>query len=485
MDMMTVNMPQVAPTQTAATQATAQTGTQTADVSFAQLLMGLSGNTGATQTTADGAELAEGLTWRELQGMQTAANAPLSADLSDLLALFKEISGEDDDQLKQLLEIIEQMQNKLQLTVGQQGGEMAGQQLLALMNGMMDGSLQITSEDDLLMAALSGNTQPLLDKMLSLTPEEAMQLLTGNGTQMLAETDTADAFMQAMLAQFNAATPATAARQQAAQPQQVQQAAAPIETAAMPTEAVAATAEQQVVPQPAAVQAAETAQISVVEVQHEKAPAQPEAEFDESIRAAKELLAKDETAPAQPKQETDIDALQKQVDTGAYLRNTALASTAPAETESVPEEAPAMRAQVEEGILTGIRKGQEEFSIKLKPEGLGELTVKLAKNSEGFMSLSIIAKNAETAKNLAGEIDQLRQNLQSMKVEVDSILTEKQYELLSQQQSFEQQRQNWQGQQLKGPAYYGDEPLGSTDTAIPEMQPAAQTLGTAALDTYI
>lgn len=83
--------------------------------------------------------------------------------------------------------------------------------------------------------------------------------------------------------------------------------------------------------------------------------------------------------------------------------------------------------QVEQKLVSGMRgKELSEFSVSLKPDGLGSIKVKMVEK-EGLIRLEIVAERAETERILSSEIDQLRQalktqNIDSIKITNDSSL---------------------------------------------------------------
>ncbi|MEG0115596.1 MAG: flagellar hook-length control protein FliK, partial [Hydrogenoanaerobacterium sp.] len=91
-------------------------------------------------------------------------------------------------------------------------------------------------------------------------------------------------------------------------------------------------------------------------------------------------------------------------------------------------------AQVKTGVADGLQKGKNEFIIKLKPEGLGEITVKLTELSGG-MSLSITAANTQTQKLLSAELAGLREVMRPMGVEVEAVVSRDAGHFNAQQQS--------------------------------------------------
>lgn len=77
----------------------------------------------------------------------------------------------------------------------------------------------------------------------------------------------------------------------------------------------------------------------------------------------------------------------------------------------------ALSEQISTGISERLREGTSEFVIKLRPEKLGEITVKLVEKS-GKMTLQIEAARPETAKLINNDLTALREAVKPMQVEV-------------------------------------------------------------------
>ncbi len=75
--------------------------------------------------------------------------------------------------------------------------------------------------------------------------------------------------------------------------------------------------------------------------------------------------------------------------------------------------------------------GKQEFVIKLKPEGLGEITVRISENG-GKLALSMVTSSLEVEKLLNSQLGTLRDALRPYHTEINSISTEQAPELTSQ-----------------------------------------------------
>lgn len=74
--------------------------------------------------------------------------------------------------------------------------------------------------------------------------------------------------------------------------------------------------------------------------------------------------------------------------------------------------------QFKEGFLENISK--KRFTVRLKPEGLGEITVNML-NNEGKISLSILASNQTVQKALEGNLENLQASLRQHNAEITTI----------------------------------------------------------------
>lgn len=147
--------------------------------------------------------------------------------------------------------------------------------------------------------------------------------------------------------------------------------------------------------------------------------------------------------------ELDIDALQAQVNaaktTPLNLDNIMLKPTVK---EGLQEAS--VLDQITTGITQNMKTGSSEFTMKLNPESLGEITVKLVEN-EGKTTLQIITASTETARMINSDITALREAVKPMEVQVFEAVTQAQqdasaqmhsFDMMNQQQTFAQQ-QGW------------------------------------------
>ena len=421
------------------------------DMAFAKLLATAANAPQNPEVAA--AVVAPQMTWREMQAVRTSAavelaqvgqtTVTLDEQLAALMQVLKglgstEESGDNDENV---LDLVMQMQERLQKLAEENGAEMAGQQLMAMLAMAAQGDVPMQA----VQSQASGDAMTMLQTVLATDASEVAKLFTDGGMQNA----------QNQLVQQGEGEIVVLQPQAGAQQNLLAQ-KTPVETNAWMNDVVA--------------------------VQTEVKQEAPVLDFSNAVRTVKEQLAQTETAATpQEKPKLDIDTLQKEVNAGAFLQNTALAGTqmAPKAGEAMPIP---METQITEAVQTAVNLGSETLSIKLTPGNLGEVTIRLTNTAEG-MQLSIIAKNADTQKLLASQIDALKDSLRPMKVEVDTIVTERQYEMLNGQQNFGGQHER-RFEEMHGAAYYGDEPLGALEAEeVAKTQMAGAP--SSALDAYI
>jgi len=77
-------------------------------------------------------------------------------------------------------------------------------------------------------------------------------------------------------------------------------------------------------------------------------------------------------------------------------------------------------SQVRTGIEQKLGSDESEFVIKLKPEGLGEITVEMARR-DGRIILNLIASSSETEKLLSDRIEALRESLRVYNADIAKV----------------------------------------------------------------
>ena len=421
--------------------------------------------------------------WREIETGRFAENlgvnrneAELDTRLQDLLEKLEQLAGGKNVNMEDLLGLLAELKQQLQKIAEESGQEIAGQQLamfftkMPLQDVLQKVSGELPQPPQAVQELIAQIGQPGVFEVVQ--PEQLLQMVMETKPEELAV-----AFKALLSPEGKSNHPIEQAVQQ------------------MPERAIEQVPEQ-ILPQ-GTNPLDKKPDIKVVSPEAKEADTQPvaakaqaEHEFSTNVRAAKQGLEQQAGKNGQgEKKDAGIDALQKQVDSGAFLRGTAFEVVKPAQNETPQVYAP-LQAQLEEGLMAGIKAGDEQFMIRLMPEGLGEVTVQLTKTPEGML-LNIAAKNSETQKLLSQELGALRENLRTMNVEIKAITSEQPAEMMFHQQNFNGQQQHHRWQDFNGPAYYGDEPLGAQATAEEAEQPPANPLnqvlytGTGGLNAYI
>lgn len=136
-------------------------------------------------------------------------------------------------------------------------------------------------------------------------------------------------------------------------------------------------------------------------------------QFRNAVLEAKQKLDGEKKGPVP---ELDIEALQASVNEKRFVP--AAGVSAQLQTEVV--DAKDVINQMKDGILNNISKGNDEFVMKLKPEGLGEITVKM-QEIEGKISMSILASTPQVAKLISNEVVALQNALRPLQAQVQEV----------------------------------------------------------------
>lgn len=441
------------PTAPAPQAATASAGAQhvqgaSANVDFASVLASMGGSAAnsaavagsSTQPRLFETPLAAGTgtentQWQDVGGMLGATaqttdlglpNGQLDTDLAMMLQMLQgaleshTMGGTGGTQ--QVLDIMGQIQKKLLELTETNGQYMAGQQMLALLGQM--GANDPFGETDPTLKNSMGDGTALLNSVLSGNPVDALELFVLNSSPEAARAmATAENFAQA---QASFANPLAAAQNDLVS---VSHQTGPTDESDLNFSGAVRQAQQQ--------------------MQHSAAASPTGTAAQQGEMAAPAAEKAKESDPG-----NDIDSLQKQVDAGAFLANTTQPGSA-VQAQPAPEtpQAPAapLDMQMEQGVSQALAKGQDRFTLTLRPAELGEVTVQITRGETGTL-LNIVAQNPNTQKLLSEDISALQTALRPLNVEIGAVLTQQQADLMAQQQSFQQQRQAWQNQADTKPA---------------------------------
>lgn len=474
----TTPMPQV----TGGTGTGSSTGSgQSEGISFADMMQALNNaqaNAGtAAPTTTSQSQSTTGLGWREMQALQSQlvsptvaydgldANTTVEDLLAQLLAGLKTLpeDAEYATEDAELLNLVAKLQQALRKNQQENGALMLGEEWMLMMAQFTGQDLMpVATEDGTMQLQLAGGDNSMLTT-----------LLTGDSGSVLT-------LLANAMAEQQAAIPVPADAQQAEVP--APQAAAPAETPMTdPAQAQQAPATQE-----AGTAYKLTADGVMVEAEVQQAPAdnaQAQVGFSQAVQEAKANLA----GQAGTEAEAEANAPKADADTQAQPLDNPVAATRQTFSVQVPdapaEEAPPapVSTQLAERLQQAVAKGEEEFTLKLRPEGLGEMEVRLSKTADGIM-LNILTRNDEAQKMLAAEIDMLRDSLKPLRVEVENIQTFQQEAWQSEQEAFTDRHDAWQqaenARQTTRLTYADGDGETEQDTA------PAKTIHSA-LDTYI
>lgn len=197
-------------------------------------------------------------------------------------------------------------------------------------------------------------------------------------------------------------------------------------------------------------------------------------QFDRSVREVRQSMARgtrrsDETSAAS--------------EPAAQRPQAAQTAAMPEKAERMEREATVFE-QLKEAIPARLSEGKGEFTMRLKPEKLGEITVKLVEES-GKMTLRITAASAQTARAINSDLSALREAVRPLQVEVHEAATQTGSEQVSMQQfSFSGQFANRQDAHTR----QGMANTRATATSHGEEaaeEPVSRMLRAAGFDTYV
>ena len=168
---------------------------------------------------------------------------------------------------------------------------------------------------------------------------------------------------------------------------------------------------------------------------------QGQSQFNRAVSQAQQLL-KLTGESASETVEIDFEDLQKKVDSGAFFSQFAKAANT-GETAASAESHKLLSSQgvfdqIKTSVTQHAQEGATDFTIKLSPEGLGEITVKLLEDS-GKVTLSLAASNANVQRLLSSELNNLRDIMRPYNVEVAQVVQTNEAQNMNMQQQFSQQ----------------------------------------------
>ncbi len=169
-----------------------------------------------------------------------------------------------------------------------------------------------------------------------------------------------------------------------------------------------------------------------------------QADFSEAVVKAKEMLSENLSQQSSVPDEIDVDKLQNELaksDATTAFELSLKTSSGTSETSVLD--------QLKDGIKQNISVGKSEFTIKLRPETLGEITVKLIEEA-GKTTLTITTASPATAKLINNDLNALKDAVASMNVEVKNAVVQTNETANSAMQQFDMSGQQFAGQQFAG-----------------------------------
>lgn len=190
--------------------------------------------------------------------------------------------------------------------------------------------------------------------------------------------------------------------------------------------------------------------------------------FQSAVQKAKTMSA-EEQAPKE--QALDVQTLEDRVQTAQKTEQTQSSRT--------PLDVKDLAKQLTQSVPKALQEGKSEFTLRLKPEGLGEITVKLTQEG-GKTSVTIASALTQTDKLIGAQLGTLEKALEPMGV---TIRQEPMQQMAAQQQGMTDQNQQFmlwqQHQQRPGKGWQ------IQDSEVIEEIYSEESAPSAMLDAYI
>ncbi|MEG0692867.1 MAG: flagellar hook-length control protein FliK [Oscillospiraceae bacterium] len=188
--------------------------------------------------------------------------------------------------------------------------------------------------------------------------------------------------------------------------------------------------------------------------------------FQNAVMQAQKLMKGQSKESMDSLDDLSADALQQAI--GQSKFDTVLNEKQMSTTAQTPLDITDLAQQVKNGLSNSALGNQKEFSVKLKPEGLGEVTIKLME-SQSKLSVSIVTATSEVAKLLNNELSTLRETMRAMQIEVKDVIVQPQNDFGSMQQNLQQQMFQGQSNQFGENRHTNRSNLQFTNVVEPEI----------------
>jgi len=169
-----------------------------------------------------------------------------------------------------------------------------------------------------------------------------------------------------------------------------------------------------------------------------------EKSYSDAITKVKEMLASTGTNSDDSGDDVDVDVLQSELIKSKVTTPFELSFKTTEKTSDSN-----LLNQVSTSIKQNFSLGKNEFTIKLKPEALGEITIKIVEEA-GKSTLSITTASAQTAKLINNDLAALKQAIAPLNVHVSEAVTHTNESQQGSMQQFDMAGQQFAGQQFAG-----------------------------------
>ena len=169
-----------------------------------------------------------------------------------------------------------------------------------------------------------------------------------------------------------------------------------------------------------------------------------EKSYSNAITKVKEMLASTGTNSDDSGDDIDVDVLQSELIKSKVTTPFELSFKTTEKTSDSN-----LLNQVSTSIKQNFSLGKNEFTIKLKPEALGEITIKIVEEA-GKSTLSITTASAQTAKLINNDLAALKQAIAPLNVHVNEAVTHTNESQQGSMQQFDMAGQQFAGQQFAG-----------------------------------
>lgn len=134
-----------------------------------------------------------------------------------------------------------------------------------------------------------------------------------------------------------------------------------------------------------------------------------------ALRSVRETLGTKARTGETKAQPLDIEALQQAVNNRQFAVDPSAQREQTTDISNIAE-------QLKTGILDNLKQGNSQFVVRLKPEGMGEITVRFTEN-KNEIALRIVTSSASVGKMIANDVAVLQNALRPLRAQVQEIVT--------------------------------------------------------------